>query len=111
MITYAAPSEWIEDLEASSTSGGFLLSITIFTVVARSISKLRIVRIDSPSRGRPASWSAQSWGSDCATSLDPALTLVSETNPRACRRPIVSDLEHDGHADILRERIDGLTGD
>ena len=35
----------------------------------------------------------QSWGSDCATSLDAALTLVLETNPRACRRPIESDLE------------------
>ena len=34
VITYAAASEWIEDLEASSTSGGLLLSITIFTVVA-----------------------------------------------------------------------------
>ena len=34
VITYSAASEWIEDLEASSTSGGFLLSITIFTVVA-----------------------------------------------------------------------------
>ena len=111
VITYAAASEWIEDLEASSTSGDFSCRSRSSPSWRRSISKLRIVRIDSPSPWRPASWSAQSWGSDCATSLDAALTLVSETNPRACRRPIVSDLEHDGHADILRERIDGLTGD
>ena len=39
-ITDAGAKEWIEDLEASSASGGFLLSITLFTVVATKPSPI-----------------------------------------------------------------------